>query len=231
MNVLAIETSAGQGSLALSCDGAISSCLLEQGPAQSATALPRLGELLRASDIDAGQLDLIAFGKGPGMFTGLRLGCGLAQGLALGTGAPLLAVSSLQALAEQCPAERVIALADARMGELYCRRFERRDGELVPTTAAQCLPPEQLEVLPGEDRWCGIGAGFSSYRDRFSPAWLDRVDIIADSAVAHAREVLSIALRAHASGAETAAIDAVPEYVRNKVALTTRERIARGARA
>lgn len=231
MKILAIETSSEQGSLALQKDGLVFRCLLDRAGEQSATALTKLRELLAQGGIDLRELDAIAFGAGPGMFTGLRLGCGLAQGLAIGAGLPLVRVSSLLALANRCSGERVVVATDARMGEIYCQCFERTGTFLAPVGMPQCIPPEQFFLPPGPARWSAIGSAFSAYWNRFDVTLLDSISLAADNAPAHASDLLTIAARYLAAGKVTAPQDAVPEYVRDKVALTTRERLERGARA
>ncbi len=231
MIVLAIETSSERGSLAVWHDGRCTAVDLEPGPGQSATALQRLSRLLSELELSIEQIDAIAFGSGPGMFTGLRLGCGLAQGLAIGLARPVVSVSSLQALAERCSGERILAATDARMGEVYVQSFCRTDGALMPMGEAACVPPEQVPPPPADQRWKGIGCGFSAYRARLPAELTARVDIVDSEAVPHACEVAEIGRRKFSAGSVTPLSEAVPDYVRNKVALTTLERLARGGRA
>lgn len=231
MKILAIETSSQQGSLALLDGASISACPLESGAAQSESALPRLKELLAESALSLADLDALAFGVGPGMFTGLRLGCGLAQGLALGSGLPLVPVSSLEALAQRCSGERVIAATDARMGEIYALCLARQGGRLEPLGPAQCLPPEDLAGLCTGRGWQGIGSAFRTYRDRFDRGFLAAITLVPGEQQVHASDLLPLAARAFEAGRTVGPAFALPQYVRDKVALTTSERLARGARA
>ncbi len=230
MRILAIETSSDRGSLALADRGDIDCVDLDAGPAQSTTALAKLRALLEARGLAVRDIDAIAFGSGPGMFTGLRLGCGLAQGLAIGLVRPVVAVSSLEALAHQCGGEHVIAATDARMGEVYSQCFIRTGEEFEPCAEPSCLPPESLVVPNASVTWSGVGNAFEVYRERFAKAFSAGVDVVSSSTRPHARDVLHIAHRRLARGETSPLSDIVPRYVRNKVALTTRERLERGGR-
>ena len=119
MRIAAFETSTEWCSVALWRDGEL--CAVEERAANrhGELALPMLQRLLGDARLGAADLEAVAFGAGPGSFTGLRIACGLAQGLAFARGLPVLAISSLEALAEECGAPRVVACVDARMGEVY----------------------------------------------------------------------------------------------------------------
>ncbi|MEJ5211550.1 MAG: tRNA (adenosine(37)-N6)-threonylcarbamoyltransferase complex dimerization subunit type 1 TsaB, partial [Burkholderiales bacterium] len=119
MHLLAFDTSTEYLSVALRSRGETLSRDLRAGQQHSDLLLPLVRELLAEAGLALGQLDCIAFGQGPGTFTGLRIGCGVAQGLAFGAGLPLAPVSTLLALAAGSRAPRVIACLDARMGEIY----------------------------------------------------------------------------------------------------------------
>ena len=119
MRILALDTSTEYLSLALSLDGKIYVRDLHAGQTHSQRILPLLREMLTEAGIDMRDLEGIAFGAGPGSFTGLRIACGVAQGLAFGANLPVVGVSTLLAIAQSTQAERVIACIDARMGEVY----------------------------------------------------------------------------------------------------------------
>ncbi|MCB1890075.1 MAG: tRNA (adenosine(37)-N6)-threonylcarbamoyltransferase complex dimerization subunit type 1 TsaB [Rhodocyclaceae bacterium] len=230
MRILAIETSSDHGSLALADHGDIDCVDLEAGPAQSTTALAKLRALLEGRQLSVRDIDAIAFGSGPGMFTGLRLGCGLAQGLAIGLVRPVVAVSSLEALAQQSTATHIVAATDARMGEVYSQCFVRTEDGLKACVEASCRPPESLALPDSPASWEGVGNAFEVYADRLPDAMRSRVEVLASHTRPHARDVLAIASRRLARGESSPLSDVVPHYVRNKVALTTRERLERGGR-
>ncbi|TAK45912.1 MAG: tRNA (adenosine(37)-N6)-threonylcarbamoyltransferase complex dimerization subunit type 1 TsaB, partial [Betaproteobacteria bacterium] len=119
MILAALETSADWCSVAISIDGEIAALEERAGQRQAELALPMLGQLLAQAGIAAGRLDAVAFGAGPGSFTGLRIACGLAQGIAFALELPVIGVSTLEALAEESGAARVVACIDARMREVY----------------------------------------------------------------------------------------------------------------
>lgn len=170
-------------------------------------------------------LDLgeIAFGAGPGSFTGLRIACGVAQGLALGAQLPVRAVSSLMALAQASGKRSVVAALDARMNEVYWAAFRQSaNGQTWQTVSpAAVSSPTAVSAPAGED-WMGVGNAFAIYPALGSGA---RGPIIADASVrVTARAVAELSLANHGTvGAPDAAL---PHYVRDKVALTSAERLA-----
>ena len=127
MNILALETAADPGSIALWRDGEVVARVCAAAQSNSATLLPLAEATLREAGLGFADLNAIAFGSGPGSFTGLRVACGVAQGLAFARDLPLLGVGTLEAMAQESGGRRVIVLLDARMGEVYAGFFE--DGE------------------------------------------------------------------------------------------------------
>ena len=222
MNFAAFETSTEWCSVALSLDGEIRAREEKAGNRHSELALPMLEGLLQAAGLTARDLQAVAFGAGPGSFTGLRTACGLAQGLALGRGLPVLGVSSLEALAEESGAARVVACLDARMREVYYSALEKVDGRWREISPAQCVPPAQVAVPPGEG-WVGCGSGFLAYEKEFQGRFSNMKPEIHPSAVAAAR----LAAPRLAAGEGVDAALALPVYVRDKVAFTAAELKAR----
>lgn len=133
MRFAAIETSTEWCSVALWREGEIAALERRAGQRHSEWVLPMLESLLEGS-----QLDAVAFGAGPGAFTGLRIACAVAQGLAFGRGLPVIGVSTLDALAQESGAARVVACIDARMREVYYAALEKRAGRWHEVIAAQC---------------------------------------------------------------------------------------------
>lgn len=227
MNILALETSSSHLSVALWRDGA----LIERGEdvpnGGSERLLPWVHELLAESGIVLADLDGIAFGAGPGGFTGLRLACGIAQGLAFGLDLPVYGISGLVALAamahEREGAMQVFACIDARMNEVYCAAYRICDGVPEEVQGAQVLPPEQVVAPPGTG-WIGAGDGFAAYPEIAARTVERVVPGLWPTAAAIAR----LAAPHFARGEGFDAALAAPFYVRDKVALTTAERLARG---
>jgi tRNA threonylcarbamoyladenosine biosynthesis protein TsaB len=214
MRFVALETSTPWCSVALWRDGEIAGLERRAGTRHSELALPMLQRLLERFQTGAENLDAVAFGAGPGSFTGLRIACGLAQGLALPRGIPVLGVSTLEALAEESGAARVVACIDARMREVYYAALQREDGRWRELISATCAAPEKLSLPPGD--WIGAGNGFAVYGNLGLKKVLPEVH---PTAIAVAR----IAAPRLAAGEGVDAALAAPVYVRDKVAFTKAE--------
>lgn len=232
MRFLSLDTSTESGSCALTVDDQLFVRDCPVGRSHSETLLPLINELLAGAGLALSSLDGIAFGAGPGAFTGLRVACGIAQGLAVVHELPVLPVGSLAAMAWSASAnigERVLCLLDARMGEVYWGCFERQaDGVAVLTESAVC-PPELLPIPAGGD-WIVCGNGLSAYPELAAKlAGIARTQL--PTIMPHAAAVAALAAPALARGAGIDAALALPVYVRDKVALTTAERLARGGKA
>lgn len=226
MRFAAIETSTDWCSVALWVDGEISAIERQVGQRHAELALPMLERLLARAKFAAGDLDAVAFGAGPGSFTGLRIACGIAQGIAFARGLPVIGISTLEAIAEESAAMRVFACIDARMHEVYYAAFERTGGGWREAVAAACAPPAQVE-RPKGGGWVGCGNGLAvggrALRDALGGALAAERPWIRPSAAAVAR----LAAPRLAAGRGVDAALAAPIYVRDKVALTTAERLVR----
>lgn len=216
MKFAAIETSTEWCSVALWRDGELSAIELRAGNRHGEFALPMLERLLAEARLRAADLDAVAFGAGPGSFTGLRIACGIAQGLAFARDLPVLGVSSLEAMAEECGAPRVVACLDARMGEVYYSALEKRGARWEEVVPALCVAPAAAPRPPGEG-WVGCGNGFAAYGAMGLRLVYAEVH---PGALALAR----LAAPRLAAGQGVDAARAAPNYLRDKVALTTEER-------
>jgi tRNA threonylcarbamoyladenosine biosynthesis protein TsaB len=192
----------------------------------SGHVLPWVHELLSEAGVTVAQLDGLAFGAGPGSFTGLRMACGVAQGLAWGLDIPLLSVSTLEALALASGRDRVWTCLDARMNEAYCAAYSVSGDAVTELLAPVCVAPA-VAPAPTLDGVWGVGDGFAAYGDLLSARKPDLAGVDAE-AKPTAAAVLRIAAPRFASGLVGIAASAQPIYVRDKVALTTVERLARG---
>ena len=241
---LAFDTSTDRMSIALT-DGVRAWQHSGAGGAQaSATLIPAILALLANAGLALGQLDAIAFGRGPGSFTGLRTACAVAQGLAFGAnggaGLPVLPIDTLMAVAEEArfqrhqaagnpPGEsvlRVTALLDARMDEMYMQRYEFHEDACTPLGECELVRPENLLPEPATGLWAGNV--FGVYADRL-PAGLEALTRL--EALPTATAMLRLAPALAAAGHCVDAAGALPIYVRDKVALTTDERAEVKARA
>lgn len=228
MRILALETSTESCSAALWHDGALIETGRLAGQAHSALILPMVRSLLAEAGTAMTGLDAIAFGAGPGSFTGVRIAVAVAQGLAFAHDTPVVPVTSLAALAQDCGAPRVLACLDARMGELYLGAYAR-DGDGWSVLAAPCLVrPDALPAIPGP--LAGTGSGFARHGAALGAAYaLDAVD---GATYPQARAVAVLGAAAFAAGGAIPAEQAAPLYLRDKVALDVREQAAaRAARA
>jgi tRNA threonylcarbamoyladenosine biosynthesis protein TsaB len=178
------------------------------------------------------QLDGLAFGAGPGSFTGIRIGCGVAQGLALGAELPVVPVPTLAAVAQSVRRERgwtkVVACLDARMREVYVAAHAHDGDTWRVVMAPAVLPPADVHSPvdgagnpSAPDGWCGAGNGFAAYPALAAQLGLRDVDADARPT---AQAVGELALPRLAAGEGVAAAEALPLYVRHRVALTTAER-------
>jgi tRNA threonylcarbamoyladenosine biosynthesis protein TsaB len=213
MRFAAIETSTEWCSVAVWNDGEIVALERRAGNRHSEVVLPMLQTLLKNSSIEA-----VAFGAGPGAFTGLRIACALAQGLAFARNLPVIGVSTLEALAQESGAPRVVACIDARMREVYYAALEKRAGRWHEVIEAQCVAPQSAPRPPGEG-WVGIGNGFAEYREVLS----HKVSVVKSEIHPTAIALAQLAAPRLAAGEGVDAAQALPVYLRDKVAFTKDE--------
>ncbi len=227
MNLLAIDTSTDFCSVAASRGSALFSRHERAGRRQAERVLDMVNEVLVEARIEIAQLQGIAYGAGPGSFTGLRIAAGVTQGLALARGIGVIGVGSLLALSEEggkdAAGGRMIACLDAHMGEVYHAAYRRAGAGWEEVSAPGLYRPEAVPVAPGRD-WTGCGDGFAAYRERLVARLGECVSAIRPDATPTARAVLKLAIPRFAAGEAKDAATAVPVYLRDKVALKTSER-------
>jgi tRNA threonylcarbamoyladenosine biosynthesis protein TsaB len=226
MKILALDTSTEFLSLALWQDGAVAVREMLAGQKHSELVLPLIRELLDETGLQMAELDGIAFGMGPGSFTGLRIGCGVAQGLAFGAGLPVVGVCTLEALAQQAGAARVIACLDARMNEVYHAAYEREGTGWREVVAPGLYPPSQLPLADGAG-WCAIGSGWDAFGEALDAVYGVQIERKIAGAFPLARYIAELAAPRFAKGDGKPPHEAAPLYVRNKVAFTIKEREAK----
>jgi tRNA threonylcarbamoyladenosine biosynthesis protein TsaB len=226
--LLALDTATEQMALAVVC-GAVQWCAQEVGGAlASQRLLPLAFELLQAADLAPSQLDAVAFGRGPGAFTGLRTACSVAQGLALGAGCPVLAIDSLAIVAEDARSrhgvETLWVVMDARMDEVYAGgyRFERERWHATHAPALFTLPALHA-TWAQQPPHAVAGSALAAFGERLSTRHAQRLD---DAGSDRAGALARLARAAWAHGEAIDAAQALPLYLRDKVALTTAERDA-----
>jgi len=203
------------------------SIAVTDGAQASTTLIPSIVALLGQAGVRLDQLDAIAFGSGPGSFTGLRTACSVAQGLAFGAGKPVLPVDTLMAVAEEARAqhgaEQVQALLDARMDEIYTGFYAYAQGRWQQRADFQLRRPE---AVLQEDGWALAGNAMAVYAERIPPSSGPRYAVLPTAAA-----MLRLAPALLAAGQAVPADQALPRYIRDKVAQTTDERMAAKAAA
>lgn len=220
MKLLAIETATEACSAAVYVDGRVYS-RFELAPQRHAELiLPMCEAVLADAGLALARMDALAFGRGPGAFTGVRIAVGVMQGMALATGLKLIGVSSLAALAQgavrEHAAEHIVAAIDARMNEVYFAAFRARGGVVEPVLAERVVAADDVDAIDAGP-WVGVGTGFkacaATLRERLRA---DLREVIAES-YPQAEDVLTLALAAHARGEAVDAAQALPVYLRDRV--------------
>lgn len=226
--ILAIETSSEMASAALLHNGVINSRQAAGVSTHSQSILPMVQALLKEAGIGLRDCDAIAFGAGPGSFTGVRTACGIAQGLAYGSDKLLLPTVTLLALAQACReqtgASNVLAVLDARMGEVYWAQYRFTDAWqqiIEPTLSAAAEVQPQGAVV-------ACGNGLQAYAADFAaqPFFAEGLKEL----LPHAGQIATLGAHAYAQGLAVVASAAEPLYLRNKVALTMAERQEKAAK-
>jgi len=225
MKILALDTSTELCSVALWNDGPASERGALVGQGHSEHLFPMIAAVLAEAGAGFGHLDAIAFGAGPGSFTGLRIACGVAQGIGFAAGLPLLPIGTLAALAHGTPGAAIVAALDARMGEIYLGTYRRRGQDVEETLAPGVWHPQHLPDLP-PGRHVGVGSGFAAYAEDFVMRYGVAIESTSPASLPHARDVAALAaVRLPVTGGMPAQV-AGPLYVRDKVAMTVAERKA-----
>jgi tRNA threonylcarbamoyladenosine biosynthesis protein TsaB len=229
MNLLALETATESCSAALLVGERLLS-RSEIAPRRHAELLlPMCEDLLAEAGLARHDLDALAVGCGPGAFTGVRLAIAAAQGIALALDVPVVTVSSLAALAMLAPANgaAILAVIDARMGEIYAGAFRRTEEGLVEPIGVESVGRADALQLPAAPLWNVVGSGWASYREALrarlpaTPVWAD------GERYPQAADVARLAVSRVRASRGIAPDLALPVYLRDKVALTLAEQKAR----
>jgi tRNA threonylcarbamoyladenosine biosynthesis protein TsaB len=229
MNLLALETATESCSAALLAGDRLF-VRSEIAPRRHAELLlPMCEELLAEAELARSDLDALGVGCGPGAFTGVRLAISAAQGIALALDLRVVAVSSLAALAMQAPdnGAAILAVTDARMGEIYAGVFRRTSDGLVELMGVESVGQAGALQLPAMPAWNVLGSGWASYRDALAallpaaPVWSD------GERYPQASDIARLAVPVVRAGGGVAPEQVLPVYLRDKVALTLAEQRAR----
>lgn len=227
MKLLALDTSSEGCSAALWLDGRVSERFEVAPRGHTRLLMPMVRELLADQGLVPGDLDALAFARGPGSFTGLRIATGVIQGLAWGLDLPVVPVSSLATVAlnaieqhQLAEGDGVAVAFDARMGEVYWGVFQCRGGMPVALTKERVCPPEFVtlpeEQTDGPLRWFGAGQGWK-FREGMPESVAARVTSVDDALIPRAMQVAQLAEPAFRNGESVSAEQAQPVYVRDEV--------------
>lgn len=221
MKLLALETSTDACSVAVLADDSISCETLLAPRRHTDLVLGMIQQQLQQAGITMQQLDAIAYGRGPGAFTGLRIATGVVQGLAYGLELPVIPVSTLAVVAhaayQRHQQHDILAVMDARMNEVYVARYRYTDHGMQLLGEESVLPPESLELDHYRD-CIGVGSGFAHYAE-FATQAAAILPAIDASIIPTAEAVAALARVAFANGECCAAAEALPVYIRNNVAV------------
>lgn len=228
MKLLAFETATEACSVALWIDGEVRERFEVAPRRHAALSLPWAEDLLAEAGIDRSALDVLAVSRGPGAFTGVRLGISLVQGIALALDRPVVALSTLAVLAAggSAPERNVLASIDARMGEVYAGAFEVRDGEPVPLGPETVGAAENVDLPRVEGDCRGAGTGFAAGDGALATRLAGRLARVDAGALPRAADLARLAALATARGDLLAPEQVEPAYLRNQVALTLAEQQA-----
>lgn len=217
MRILAIDTATEACSAALWNDGTLSAHFEICPREHTQRILPLVQEVLTESGTTLSELDALAFGRGPGSFTGVRIGIGIAQGLALGAELPMIGVSTLATMAQgawrKTGATRVLAAIDARMGEVYWAEYQRDEQGVWHGEETEAVA-ERLAQLSGE--WATVGTGWQAWPDLAKASGLTLSS--GEIELPAAEDMLPLACYLLAAGKTVAVEKAEPVYLRNEVA-------------
>ena len=225
---LVLDTSTEWCSVALWRDGVILARRELAEQRHSSLILPMVDGVLKEAGVALAELDGLAYGAGPGSFTGLRIACAVTQGLAFGADLPVVGISTLESIAEQTGDHAVLVALDARMAEVYWGAYRREGGRWRAVVEPRLALPESVCVPEGDD-WVGAGSGFAALADILLPRLRERLVRVDASLVPDAAAMAPLAAAAFARGEAVDAAEAAPIYLRDKVALTVDERRSKAA--
>ena len=219
MRLLALDAATEACSVALLHEGGLIERYEVIGRGHADRLLPMVDEVLAEAGRQLPELDAIAFGRGPGGFTGLRIAAGITQGLAAGASLPVLPVSDLAAIAlagaQSSGSHRILVCMDARMGQVYWAAFDCSSGLPIAVTAEVVADPAGID--PGDDGpWFGAGRGFAAY-PVLTQRLGSRLSGVAQELLPRAADIARIAARDFVAGRQVEPAQALPVYLRNEV--------------
>lgn len=222
MKIIAIDTATEACSAAILMDGEIISRYELAPRKHTERLLPMLDELLAETELNLSHFDALAFGRGPGSFTGVRIAAATAQGVAFSADLPVIAVSTLAAMAQRAVvelgAESVLTAIDARMNEVYWCAFQTNSAGLVEAQMEESVIPPQQVKAPAIENWLGVGTGWETYAAALAEALDHQPTNIHAEFYPDAAAICRLAEPLFIAGKATPAEQAIPVYLRNNVA-------------
>lgn len=222
LKLLALDTSTEACSAALSIDGEISQLYKVAPREHTHLILGMIETLLQDAGLKSSDIDVMAFGRGPGSFMGVRVAAGVVQGIAFAHSIPVVPVSTLAAIAsvamQQTGETNVLAAIDARMKEVYWGAYQKsNDGQIVLQGEEIVIAPERVP-MPEQGNWVAAGTGWGSYGEVLKPALGDRCIQSLDECFPSAEAIAQLAIDAYENGEAVSAAEAIPVYLRDNVA-------------
>ncbi len=235
--ILAVETATDACSVAIIKNGQIISDFVVEPQAHSKLLLAMVNQLCNTASIVLGEVDAFAYGMGPGSFTGLRIAASAVQGLALGTGKPVIGISTLHALAQQAlltkqlrdASIKMLPILDARMQEVYWGVYSIDIDSIAAPDQMDALSAADLLVLNSEQKYLAMGTGLAPYARQLTANY-PNLQLLTEIIYPRAEEVAQLAYARYVAGDFGSPVTAVPIYIRNNVAQTGKKNPDLGSR-
>lgn len=225
MNILALDTCTESCSAALLYQGKVFECFEMTQRGHSELILGMMDNVLSQAGVGISVVDALAFGRGPGSFTGVRVGVGVAQGIAFARDIPVIPISSLAAVAQgaadQLDINHLAVAMDARMGEIYCASYKRENGLVKQVDDEQVCPPQDFSPAFMPDsllEWVGVGTGWREYDAILRECFSNRLAQVSVEHYPRATSIVKLAEFEAQAGRVLPAEQAMPVYLRNNVA-------------
>lgn len=222
MKILAIDTATEACSVAIYHDAEIIENYLVAPQQHSQLILPMIQEILAGAELNLSQLDALAFGRGPGSFTGVRIAASVIQGIAFAVDLPVVPISTLQAIAQgtrrEFQADAVLAVIDARMNEVYWGQYRQDASGIMQLRGTEAVISPAEITLAKYSRWVGAGSGWFAYDGLMQQRFSSALDAVYEY-YPHAYDIAYLASAAYQQGQYVNAEEAIPVYLRDNVAI------------
>lgn len=222
VNLLALDTSTEACSAALLIDGEIKQHYQVAPREHTHLILNMIDDLLSSAGLTSSDINVMAFGRGPGSFMGVRVAAGVIQGIAFAHSIPVVPVSTLAAMAsvamEETGQAKVLTAIDARMKEVYWGAYQKSETGSCILLGEECVVAPENVPIPAEGEWVAAGTGWASYGDVMKPALGDRCITVLDECFPSAKAIAMLAIDDYEKGNAVSAAEAIPVYLRDNVA-------------